>query len=167
MCKHQLAAIPMETDMGAAVGAEPLTSSLLPHLVHIKSRVYPRRARPLLPLVMLSHVSKHRHAVAPRPVTWTRLKTHHCSLRTPGRLPVGRWKWPWMRNQSGCVTMDGTVTAIENEREIETGLLDVAVGTAVRAVRGAGAVVADTVESIATGHWPRGWDSNIFSRINN
>jgi len=120
-----------------------------------------------------------------------------------------------MRNQSGCVTMDGTVTAIEtenevgaakrnanpsdglvidlpqlnaslesanetrsattivsgtvlgNEREIETGLLDVAVGTAVRAVRGAGAVVADTVESIATGHWPRGWDSNIFSRINN
>jgi hypothetical protein len=53
----------------------------------------------------------------------------------------------------------------ENEREIGTGLLGVAVGTVVKAVRGVGAVVVDTVEPIVTGHWPRGWDSNIFSRM--
>jgi hypothetical protein len=68
-------------------------------------------------------------------------------------------------NETRSVTTIVSGTVLGNEREIETGLLDVAVGTAVKAVRGAGAVVADTVLSIATGHWPRGWDSNIFSRM--
>jgi hypothetical protein len=72
---------------------------------------------------------------------------------------------PESANETRSVTTIVSETVLGNEREIETGLLDVAVGTAVRAVRGAGAVVADTVESIATGHWPRGWDSNIFSRM--
>jgi hypothetical protein len=65
-------------------------------------------------------------------------------------------------NETRSATTIVNGNALGNEREIGTGLLDVAVGTAVRAVRGAGAVVADT---IATGHWPRGWDSNIFSRM--
>ena len=72
---------------------------------------------------------------------------------------------PESANETRSVTTIVSETVLGNEREIETGLLDVAEGTAVRAVRGAGAVVADTVESIATGHWPRGWDSNIFSRM--
>ena len=134
-----------------------------------------------------------------------------------------------MRNQSGCVGVDGIATATESEsevgaetrngnqsgglvsglprlhvslesanvtrsvttivsetvlgseRETGTGLLGAVVGTAVRVVRAVAAAaaaaavvvvaavvaavvaVADTVESTATGHWPREWDSDILS----
>jgi len=67
-------------------------------------------------------------------------------------------------NETRSATMFVSGTAPENEREIGTGHLGVAVGTAVRAVRGV-VVVVGTVEPIVTGHWPRGWDSNIFSRM--
>ena len=59
------------------------------------------------------------------------------------------------------VIVSGTVLGSENETGI--GLLGVVVGTAVRAVLAAGPEAVDTVEATATGHWPREWDSNVFS----
>jgi hypothetical protein len=69
--------------------------------------------------------------------------------------------------RSETVIVSGTVLGSENETGI--GLLGVVVGTAVRAVPAVvavGAVGADTVEATATGHWPREWDSNVFSHLN-
>ena len=77
------------------------------------------------------------------------------------------------RSESVIGIVSGIVLGSENETGI--GLLDVVVGTAVRAVLAAAAVVeavveaaADTVEATATvtvtGHWPREWDSNVLSR---
>jgi hypothetical protein len=61
--------------------------------------------------------------------------------------------------------VSGIVLGSENETGI--GLLDVVVDTAVKAVLAAGAEAeaVDTVEATATatGHWPREWDSNVFS----
>ena len=198
------------------VEVEPSTRPLQPHLAHTKSHAFLRHAPPLLPLAMPSPASKYRRVVAPYPVTWTRPKTHRCSLPTPGRQPVGRPRqWPWTKNQSGCVDASASASEIGAERgdarvsgglvigrpppraslviakgtrseigigivsgivlgsENETGigLLDVVVDTAVKAVlaavagAGAWAEAVDTVEATATatGHWPREWDSNVFS----
>jgi len=207
----------METAMGVGMEAEPSTRPLQPHLAHTKSRAFLRHARPLLRLAMPSLAYKPRRVVAPRPVTWTRPRTHRCSLPTPGRHPAGRPKRPWTTNQNGrtdasasvseigaerrdarvsggpvigrpprrasLVIAKGTrsesgivsvsVIALGSENETGIGLLDVAVGTAVRAVLAAvvgveaEAAAADTVEAtatvIATGHWPREWDSNVLS----
>jgi hypothetical protein len=67
------------------------------------------------------------------------------------------------RSEIGIGIVSGIVLGSENETGI--GLLDVVVGTAVRAVLAAGAEAVDTVEATATatGHWPREWDSNVFS----
>ncbi len=53
-------------------------------------------------------------------------------------------------------------TALESEKGTGIGLPGVVVRTAARVVRAAVAVVADTVQPTATGHWPREWDSDIF-----
>lgn len=69
------------------------------------------------------------------------------------------------RNETATAIVSVSGTVLESENETGIGLLDVAVGTAVRAVLEAGAgveaEVADTVEATATGHWPREWDSNV------
>jgi len=64
--------------------------------------------------------------------------------------------------RSVITIVNGTV--LESENETGIGLPGVVVRTAARVVRAAAAaaVVADTVESTATGHWPREWDSDIF-----
>jgi hypothetical protein len=107
----------METVMGVGVEVEPSTSNLQPHLAHIKSRAFLRHAHPLLPLAMPYPAYKHRQVVAPHPVTWTRPKTRHCSLQTPGRHPVGRLTWPWMKNQSGCVDASANANELGAEKE--------------------------------------------------
>jgi len=68
-------------------------------------------------------------------------------------------------NVTRSVTTIVSETVPGSERETGTGLLGAAVGTAVRVVRAVAVavVVADTVESTATGHWPREWDSDILS----
>jgi len=86
-------------------------------------------------------------------------------------------------NVTRSVTTIVSETVLGSERETGTGLLAAVVGTAVRVVRAvavaaaaaavvvvvvvvAAAVVvavADTVESTATGHWPREWDCDILS----
>jgi hypothetical protein len=93
----------MEMAMGVEAEAELSTRSLQPHLVHTKSRAFLRHARPLLPLAMPSPAYKRSRVLAPHLITWTRLKTHRCSLLTHGRHPAGKPKRPWMKNQSGCV----------------------------------------------------------------
>jgi len=70
---------------------------------------------------------------------------------------------------SASALVSGTVPVSEKG----TGTGHLGVGTAVRAVRvvvvvvvvAAAAAAADTSEATATGHWPREWDSNVFSRI--
>jgi len=81
-------------------------------------------------------------------------------------------------NVTRSVTTIVSETVLGSERETGTGLLAAVVGTAVRVVRAVAAAaavvvvvvaavvvvaVADTVESTATGHWPREWDCDILS----
>ena len=101
--RYQPAATPMETRMEVEAEAELSTRSLQPDLVHTKSRAFLRHALPPLPLAMPSPAYKRKRVVVPHPITWTRRKSHLCSLQTHERHPAGKSKRPWMKNRSGCV----------------------------------------------------------------